>query len=116
MKVARLSWYSHSLLRPPSCWISGLSAGGISVTPHGISEDACAAASSPSARETVSSTGTIVIESTVPRYCDQSQSASGLYSQMIGRFAWSACAHCVSRSSWPGRQPTIDGRPSFDHE
>ena len=29
-----------SVLRPPSCWISGLSAGGISVTPHGISEDA----------------------------------------------------------------------------
>eukprot|EP00961_Rhodomonas_salina_P068968 926180-Rhodomonas_salina.1 len=112
IKVVRVSWYSQSLSMPCSCWISGSSAGGTSNMPHAAPEKACTQASIPAPRPILSSTGTIVSESTVPRHLVHSHNALGSYSQMIGRFASSATAHCVSLSSCPAFQPGAEGLPS----
>ena len=77
-----------------------------------MSDWACAKTSTPTARIMMASTGKVVIERTVPVYCDHNQTPSGLYSQMIGLFALSFTAQFVSLSSCCGLQPGVDGMPS----
>ena len=79
--------------------MSSSSGGGTASSGHVASQPNLAARSMATPKPIETSTGTSVMESTVPRHLRQSHAPSALYSQITGRFVWSDTAQSV-RPVW----------------
>ena len=111
MNVQSVRLYSQSAPSPESWRINGSSTGGTPQKGHADAASACAPPSTAAPSAIATTTGRMVISSTVPRHFVQSQTPSGRYSQTTGRFDASFVAQSVSSLKRPARQPGVDGRP-----